>query len=179
MPFLRWRERMLVIMDHNLLILGAGQYRFVAAETARAMGCFGKIECLDDHHPDAIGKLSDYLKFRETYDTAFVAMGNPELRLTWLDNLEEAGYSLPVLIHPMAYVSPSATLMGGSIVEPMAVVQSNAMVKKGCLICAGSVVNHNAVVETGCQIDCGGIVMSNGTVPPKTRVPCGTVVQRN
>lgn len=166
-------------MDHNLLILGAGQYRFVVAETARAMGCYGKIDCLDDNHPDAIGTLFDYLKFTETYDTAFVAMGNPELRLTWLEKLEMAGFHLPVLIHPKAYVSPSAMLMGGSIVEPMAVVQSNAIIKRGCLICAGSVVNHNAVVEPGCQIDCGAIVMSGGVVPMKTKVPSGTVVQRN
>ena len=166
-------------MDHNLLVLGAGQYSFVVRETARAMGCFGKIDCLDDHHPDAIGTLSDYQKFVEIYDTAFVAIGNPELRMAWLEKLEEAGFCLPVLIHPKAYVSPSATLMGGTIVEPMVVVQSNAVVKKGCLICAGSVVNHNAVVESGCQIDCGSVVMSNGIVPPKTKVPCGTVVQRN
>ena len=166
-------------MDHNLLILGAGQYSFVVRETAQAMNCFGKIDCLDDHNPEAIGTLSDYLKFVGTYDTAFVAMGNPDLRLAWLEKLEEAGFRLPVLIHPQAYVSPSATVMGGSIIEPMAVVQSNAMVKRGCLICAGSIVNHNAVVEPGCQIDCGGIVMSGGVVPPKTKVPCGTVVQRN
>ena len=166
-------------MDHNLLILGAGQYSFVVRETAQAMGCFGKIDCLDDNHPDAIGTLSDYLKFAETYDTAFVAMGNPELRLEWLEKLDTAGYRLPVLVHPMAYASASATLAGGSILEPMAVVQANAVVKKGCLICAGSIVNHNAVVEAGCQIDCGGIVMSGALVPPKTKVPCGSVVCKN
>ena len=179
MPFFTMCERKMVIMDHNLLILGAGQYSFVVRETAQAIGCFGKIDCLDDHCPDAIGTFSDYQKMAGTYDTAFVAIGDPELRLAWLEKLEEAGYNLPVLIHPMAYVAPSATIMGGSIVEPMAVVQSNAVIKKGCLICAQSVVNHNAVVEQGSQIDCGAIVMSNGIVPPKTKVPCGAVVQRN
>ena len=179
MPFLPYCERMLVIMDHNLLILGAGQYSFVVRETARAMGCFEKIDCLDDNHPNAIGTLSDYLKFAESYDTAFVAIGNPDLRLAWLEKLERAGYILPVLVHPKAYVSPSARVMGGSIVEPMAVVQSNAVVEKGCLICAGSIVNHNALVESGSQIDGGGIVMSNGAVPPGTKVSSGMVVQRN
>ena len=166
-------------MENHLLILGAGQYSFVARETAEAMGCFGKIHCLDDNNPSAIGKLSDYLKLFGEYTHAFVAMGNPVLRLEWLGKLEAAGYGLPVLISPKAYVAPSAQVMGGSIIEPMAVVHSNALVKTGCLICAGSIVNHNAVVESGCQIDCGAIVMSNATVPAGTKVPCGAVVRRD
>ena len=179
MPFLRYVERKLIRMENNLLILGAGQYSFVARETAEAMGCFGKIDCLDDNNPDAVGKLSDYLKLFGEYQQAFVAMGNPELRLSWLEKLEAAGYGLPVLLHPKAYMAPSARVMGGSILEPMAVVQANAVVKTGGLICAGSIVNHNAVVEPGCQIDCGAIIMSNATVPRGTKVPCGTVIQRN
>ena len=163
-------------MEKHLLILGAGQYSFVARETAEAMGCFGKIDCLDDNNPSAIGKLSDYLKLFGEYTHAFVAMGNPVLRLEWLGKLEAAGYGLPVLISPKAYVAPSAQVMGGSIIEPMAVVHSNALVKTGCLICAGSIVNHNAVVEPGCQIDCGAIVKSNTVVPAGTKVPCGTVI---
>ena len=162
----------------NLLILGAGQYSFVARETAEAMGCFGRIDCLDDNNPGAIGKLADYLELSGIYRHAFVAMGNPDLRLSWLKRLDEAGYELPVLVHPKAYVAPSARIMGGSIVEPMAAEQSNALVMTGCLICAGSIVNHNAVVEAGCQIDCGAVVMSNAAVPRGTKVPCGTVIQR-
>ena len=165
--------------DKNLLILGAGQYSFVVMETAEAMGCFGKIDCLDDNNPRAIGKLSDFSELFGAYHCAFVAMGNPQLRLQWLEKLETAGYELPVLIHPKAWVSPTARMMGGCIAEPMAVVHSNAVVKTGCLICAGSIINHNAVVEPGSQIDCGAIVMSNATVPAGTKVPCGTVVQRD
>ena len=179
MPFLRCGERMWIRMKHNLLILGAGQYSFVAGETAEAMGCFGKIDYLDDNNPRAIGKLADYQKLFGEYTQAFVAMGNPELRLEWLSRLAAAGYGLPVLLSPRAYLSSSAQVMGGCILEPMAVVHANTVVKTGCLICAGSLVNHNAVVEAGCQLDCGAIVMSNATVPAGTKVPCGAVVQRN
>lgn len=166
-------------MGNNLLILGAGQYSFVARETAEAMGRFGKIDCLDDNNPSAIGKLSDYLKLFGEYTQAFVAMGNPTLRLQWLEKLKTAGYGLPVLVSPKAYVSPSAQVMGGCIVEPMAAVQANSVIKTGCLVCAGSIVNHNAVVEPGCQIDCGAVIMSNAFVSAGTKVPCGMVVQRN
>jgi len=162
----------------NLLILGAGQYGRVVRETAEAMGCFDKIGFLDDNSSVAIGKLMDYQRFVQVYSCAFVAMGNPTLRMQWLNALEEAGYELPILVHPKAYVSPSATLGKGTVVEPMAVVNAEAAVEMGGLLCAGCVVNHNAHVMPGCQIDCNAVVESNAVVPAGTKVPSGTVHER-
>lgn len=163
----------------NLLILGAGQYGCVVRETAEAMGCFEKIAFLDDNSPLAMDKLAAYEAFVREYGCAFVAMGNPALRLQWLEKLELAGYELPALIHPRACVSPSATLGKAVIVEPMAVVNAEAVVETGGLLCAGCVVNHNAHIMPVCQIDCGAVVASNATVPEGTKVPSGTVFIKN
>lgn len=165
-------------MIQNLLILGAGQYGRVVKETAEAMGCFSRIEFLDDNSPIAIGKLQDFEDYVHAYHCAFVAMGNPQIRKTWLDRLEQAGFELPVLIHPKAYVSASAQLGKVTIVEPMAVVNSEAVVERGCLVCAGSVINHNAHIMPVCQIDCNAVVASNTVVPEGTKVFSGTVFER-
>ena len=89
-----------------------------------------------------------------------------------------AEYDLPVLIHPKAYVSPSALLGKATIVEPLAVVNTGAVVEQGGLLCAGCVVNHNAHVMPVCQIDCNAIVASNATVPEGTKVCSGVVYER-
>ena len=162
----------------NLVILGAGQYGHVARETAEAMGCFGEICFLDDHSETAIGKLEDYRLLRSKYGSAFVAMGTPGLRMHWLKTLEDAGYQLPVLIHPKAYVSPSAQLGKGSIAEPMAVVNAGAEVGMGALLCAGCVVNHNAYVLPGCQIDCNAVVAAGAVVPEGTKVQSCSVFEK-
>lgn len=162
----------------NLLILGAGQYGQVVRETAQALGCFERISFLDDNSPIALGKLADFQDFSKEYGCAFVAMGNPGLRRQWLDKLEGAGYELPVLIHPKAYVSPSAKLGKGTIVEPMAVVNTEAVVEAGGLICAGCVVNHNAHILPVCQIDCNAVVASNAVVPEGTKVSSNMVFER-
>ena len=164
--------------EKSLLILGAGQYGQVVRETAEAMGCFSKIAFLDDNSPLAIGKMTEYEGFVQEYTNAFVAMGNPQLRKQWLDRLELAGYDLPVLIHPRAYVSPSAVLGKATIVEPMAVVNTEAVVEMGGLLCAGCVVNHNAHLMPVCQIDCNAVVASNATVPEGTKVCSGMVYER-
>ena len=162
----------------NLLILGAGQYGQVVRETAEAMGIFERICFLDDNNPAAIGKLAEYARFRGAYACAFVAMGNPALRKQWLEKLEEAGFELPVLVHPKAYISPSALLGCGTIVEPMAVVNTGAVVEKGSLLCAGCIVNHNAYIAVCCQIDCGAVVAAAANVAEGTKVASGTVYQR-
>ena len=163
---------------NNLLILGAGQYGQVVRETAEAMGIFEEISFLDDNSPMALGKLANYATFCNTYSHAFVAMGNPGLRLQWMEKLVNAGFELPVLIHPKAYVSPSAVLAPGTIVEAMAVVNTEAVVEKGGLICAGCVVNHNAHIMAACQVDCNAVVASNAIVPEGTKVFSGTVFER-
>ena len=161
--------------QNNLLIMGAGQYGQVVRETAEASGQFCRIAFLDDNNENALGKINDYEQYRSEFQYAFVAMGNPELRMRWMDKLKAAGFDLPVLIHPKAYVSPSALLGEGTIVEPMAVVNTEAVVEKGGLLCAGCVVNHNAHVMSCCQIDCGAVVASNAVVPEGTKVHSGTV----
>lgn len=159
----------------NLLILGAGQYSAVAKDTALAMGCFDRIDFLDDRNPAAIGTLADLTRYADRYQVGFVAMGNPQLRLRYLKELENAGYELVTLVHPSAVIMPSATVAGGCIVEAQCVVNSNTVVKTGCILSAGSVVNHDCVLHEACHVDCCAVVPSGRHVPTGTKVPCGTV----
>lgn len=161
-------------VNNNLLILGAGQYGAVASEIADSMGCFDRIDFLDDNAPEhAVGFFNDCQYLLTSYSYATVAIGNPELRALWLDRLREYGYKIPVLIHSQAYVSPAATIGEGTIVEPNATIQAHVRVGNACLICSGSVLKHNCEVGDVCYIDC------NSTVMPETCVPSGTRVNAN
>lgn len=160
---------------NRLLILGAGQYGTVAKEVAEAMGCYKNVAFLDDKSPNAVGKLEDYANFSGKYPYAFVAIGDLSLRGEWIRRLREAGFFLPVLVHPRAVVMPSAEVGAASIIEAMAVVNSNAVVGEGSIISSGSVVNHNATVGNHCHIDCNAVVPANEAVPDQTKILYGTV----
>lgn len=86
----------------NLLIIGAGQYGMVAKEIAESMGCFDRIDFVDDVSEAAVGKICDIEKLVHEYDSAVVALGNPELRLKLINGLCEMGYNVPTLIHERA-----------------------------------------------------------------------------
>ncbi len=162
----------------RLLILGAGQYGHVALDVATSTEKFSKIDFLDDNNEKAIGILNKLADFKGKYDCCTVAIGNNELRETFLKNAEDIGYDLSPLISPHAFISPSATIEKGAIIEPFAVVNANAVVGKGSYVSACSVINHNAVVGEYCHIDCGTIVTARAIVSPKTKTPCGAVINK-
>ncbi len=43
--------------NRHLLIIGAGQYGMVAKEIAESMGCFDRIDFVDDVSDTAVGKM--------------------------------------------------------------------------------------------------------------------------
>lgn len=165
-------------MNKNLLIIGAGQYGLLVRELATALESFHKIDFLDDSKEIAIGKIGEYEAFAGEYSYAFAAIGKADLRMQWVEKLEKAGFDVPVLISPMAYVSPSAKLGAGTVVEPMAVVHANTEIGKACIISAHSTVNHNSVCGDGCHIDCGAVIGSNSIVPCGTKVKYGEVFEK-
>ena len=148
----------------------------VAKEIAEATGLYDRIAFLDDNSSAAIGRLSDFDKFTDDFDSAVVAIGDAEKRLELIEQLIGAGYAVPVLIHPRAYVAPSATIGIGCFIEPMAVVHTDVVIGTGCIISAGTIINHNAVVGNGCHIDCGSIVGARANVPSFTKTDCGQII---
>ena len=158
----------------NLLIVGMGQYGFLAREIAWAMNCFDRIDFLDDNHPDAVGKMEDLARLSEQYDCAVVAIGNPEIRKSCMEKLDDL-YQLVSLIHPMSYISPSACVGRGCIIEPLAVIHTQTLIADGCLISAGAVINHNSKLGVCCHIDCNGTVPARAELAAYTKVSAGQV----
>lgn len=165
-------------MNNNLLILGAGGYGHVVREIAEDTGIFDKIDFLDDSSPLAIGKFGDAEKFLKGYRNAVVALGNAELRLGYIEKLRAAGFQIPAIISPKAYVSNSAKIGNGTIVEPFSAVNANSEVGIGVLLRCGSVIDHNAKVGDFCYIDCGVVVKANNSVGFKIKIAANSVVEK-
>lgn len=157
-------------MRKNILILGAGQYGRVVWEIVSAMARYNNVKYLDDNNPEAIGKFSDYEKFIGEYECAITAIGDNSLRLEMNEKLMKAGYSVPVLKHPMSYVSPSAVIDWGTIIEPFVTVHNDVIIGKGCILSAGAIVNHSSELKDGVHLDCGSVVAGSQIVPEKTKL---------
>lgn len=161
----------------KLLIIGAGGHGKVVREVAEALGIFEQIEFVDDNNELAIGKIEDLEKLRETYEVAFPAIGNNELRRKILMILQEQGYYIPTLIHPTAYVSASAEVLGGTIIEPKAIVNANSKIEQGCIISVGAIVDHDVIVEQCAHVNAGAICKAGSSVEMEKKLEAGQVVK--
>lgn len=172
-------------MNKNLLIIGGGIYAVLASEIAADMGCFKKIDFVDDEKKttsngmEVVGKIQDIERLAAEYSNIIVAIGNPQVRLSLLNRIkEEPSYRIVSLVSPKAYISPSAQIMDGCVVEPMAVIHTNCVIGFGCIISAGAVVNHAAMCCAGVHVDCNATVEGYCTVPIGTKICSGEVYQR-
>ena len=163
-------------MKRSLLILGAGGHGKVVAEVAKDCG-YEEIAFLDDNSDEAIGKISEMQKFTSLYKEAFVAIGNNQVRGEILTQLKTAGYEIPVLIHPSAYISRTARLRKGTVVEPKAIVNANADIGEGCIISVGTIVDHDTKLEEYVHINAGAIVKACTTVKQFQKIDAGEVAQ--
>jgi len=164
----------------KLLILGAGGYGKTVLDLAQQLGCYDKIAFLDDgkaNAPGVLGSCEEFLSFADDTTEMYPAFGNNEVRMGWIDRLMEHGIRVPVLIHPTAYVSPTATLFSGVTVLPKAVVNTGVMVKTGCIINIGALIDHDSVIEDGCHLAPGAIVKAENRIPAKSKIDSGTVIE--
>lgn len=80
----------------KLLILGAGGHGKVVREVAEAIcdikgkRIYSQIDFLDSN--------SELERYRDTYECTFVDISRNHIRRTCLENFQEAGFQIPVLI---------------------------------------------------------------------------------
>lgn len=163
----------------KLLILGAGGYGKTIADLAQQLGCYGKIAFLDDGRSGEgiLGKCGEFPNFADEDTHMYPAFGSNAIRMHWLRSLLEAGITVPSLVHPRAYVSPTAKIGTGTVVLPMAVVNTGVTVEAGCIINIGALVDHDSVIGAGTHLAPGAIVKAENRIPAMEKIESGRVIE--
>lgn len=148
---------------------------------------------IDDVHQGE-GVLGPFSSVQRTHPpTGYAcvnAVGYSDLaaRRTVSARIQEAGYTMPVLVHPRAYVSaassvgPGCFVMAGAIVDCRVSLADNVVVWPGvcvshdCTIAANTFLSPNCTVCGDCRVgaDCfvgaGAVIVSHAEVPERTRI---------
>ena len=163
----------------RLIIIGAGGFGQTVRDLAVQTGEYGSVCFLDDNSADAnvIGKCDDFAKFIGDGTDYVVALGNNALRMQWLGKLAEAKARMATIIHPTAYVSPTAKMAEGCMVLPQAVVNTNCVLGRGCIVNIGALIDHGCILGECVHVAPGGIVKAENRIPSMMKVESGEVVQ--
>ena len=162
----------------KLIILGAGGYGRTMADVAAQTGIYDEILFLDDNSraENVGGRCDDFARFADENTLFYPAFGNNELRMAWLKRLGEGGCGVATIIHPRAYVSPTARVAEGNAVLPYAVVNTECEIKAGCIINCGAIVDHGCVIEEGVHVSPGAIVKAENRIPRCMKVEAGEII---
>ncbi|MSU05595.1 hypothetical protein FYJ80_02205 [Spirochaetales bacterium NM-380-WT-3C1] len=98
--------------------------------------------------------------------------------MEWINRIEESGGQLATLIHPTAYISPTATINPGTVILPHAIINTDVVVGKGCIINLGDIFDHGCVLEEGVHICLGAIVKGENRIERLSKIEAGEVVER-
>ena len=162
---------------NNLLIIGAGSFSTEVEEMACLVG-YTNIFFLDDKATGSlvIGKTSNIGNMRDRFDTAIVALGNNGYRRKYHEVLKAYNYTIPILIHPTAYVSPDAMLSPGCIIRTYAVISRYAKLGEGVIVNIGGKIDHHCeigdfsmnkteeVIRGSAKVEAGSWIKANAVV---------------
>lgn len=162
----------------RLIVFGAGGFGQTVKDVASQSGRYFEVVFLDDQSAaaDVLGKCSDYPAFTDERTEFLVALGNNALRKQWLETLAEAKANIATLIHPSAYVSPTASISEGCIVLPQAVVNTNCVLNRGCIVNIGALVDHGCVLEECVHVAPGGIIKAENRIPALLKIESGEII---
>ncbi len=166
-------------------MVGAGGHAKVVADTARALGAWQDVGLLDDRFPDldrvegsrVVGHAEDWRRYPVEEVDVLVGIGDNRIRLEMQDEIEAAGYGLPVLIHPRAWVSPEAQLGPGTVVFAGAVVNSGARVGRAVILNTAATVDHDCTIGEGAHLSPGVHLGGGVGVGQRTWLGIGAVVR--
>ena len=162
----------------QLIIFGAGGFGQTVKDVASQTGRFNCIHFLDDNSlsEDVVGQCDEFQRFIAEQTYFLVAFGNNALRRQWLEMLAKANANIAALIHPSAYVSPTASIAEGCIVLPMAVVNTSCVLKRGCIVNIGALVDHGCILEECVHVAPGGIIKAENRISALLKIESGEVV---
>lgn len=166
----------------QLIIIGASGHGKVVADIAKKAG-YERIAFLDDDEArlscgayPVVGK-SDAFASQE--GDVFVAVGNASIRRKLMEQVESAGRSIPVLIHPSAVIAEDVIIKPGTIVAAGAILNPGAYIGKGCIVNTAASVDHDCKIGDYVHIAVGSHLAGTVSVGPCTWIGAGATISNN
>jgi sugar O-acyltransferase (sialic acid O-acetyltransferase NeuD family) len=152
----------------KLAILGASGHGRVVADTALQSG-WNQVVFFDDAFPNitvnsdwvVAGNTKDLIHAFGDFAGVAVAIGNNRIRLNKVQQLLDAGLTLPILIHPQTYIARNVEIEVGTVIFAGAIVQPGCVIGLGSIVNTGAMVDHDCSLAAGVHV-CPGVHLAGG-----------------
>lgn len=169
----------------RLAILGASGHGRVVADAAELAG-WREVCFFDDAVPKnkthgpwpVLGTTDELLTQVASWDGVVVAIGNNEIRLAKMEQLQVAGAPLSSIIHPSAVVSRYVQLGKGCVVFAGACINAGAVLGDGVIINTACSIDHDCQLGAGVHVSPGAHLAGGVRVGRASWIGIGAVVRQ-
>ncbi len=146
-------------MNDSLILIGGGGHALVVLDAARAAGIMvhGVLDdytnppaCAGPDAPPLLGPITETDPLH--IHPWIVCLGDPDTRRSLCTGLAAFTDRALSVIHPTAWVSPSARIGNGVYIGANAVVNARAVVADHVILNTGAIVEHECAIGTGTHI---------------------------
>ena len=117
-----------------------------------------------------IGNDSDLGDLAQKYKYALVTVGqikSPLLRIKLFSLAVEAGFVLPSIVSPNAYISQHSSIGSGTVVMHKALINVNTIIGDNCIVNSKALIEHDCRISEHCHISTnatinGGVIVQYG-----------------
>jgi sugar O-acyltransferase (sialic acid O-acetyltransferase NeuD family) len=172
----------------KVVIYGGGGLSKMIIETVRVLGFYQIAGIIDDNmKPGEVVIGSPVLGGSEMLPELYKkgirmavnsvgGIGHYKVRLKIFEQLADAGFVCPVIIHPTAHVDPSAKLEAGVLILAQSYVSGSAIIGSGSLINNSVVVSHDCVLGVCTNLSPGAKIAGDAVIGDFTQVGMNATV---
>ena len=176
------------IDEKSLIIYGGGGHGKSLVDLVRLQNVYKVIGIVDDGLPVGSsvldvpvlggGAVLEALRSRgvKLAINAVGGIGNLAPRLKVFENLRQAGFDIPTVIHPAAVVEASAEIAAGVQIFAHAYIGSAVQVSFGCIVNTGAIVSHDCILGEMVNISPGAILAGSVKVGERSLIGMGVTV---
>lgn len=100
-------------------------------------------------------------------------VGDSNHRQKIFEKFKTQGYYFPALVHPWAYVDPTAILKEGAQIMAGSMIQADVCIGQNVIINTHALVDHDSVIEDHVHIAPGAVLCGNVHIAKGAFVACG------
>ena len=127
-----------------------------------------------------LGTDQEMKKISKRIRYALISVGQikiAKIRINLYKKAIKAGFKMPVIKSPHAYVSPRAKIGKGTIIMHGAIVNANAVIGKNCILNTKCIIEHDTTVSDHCHVSTGAILNGKVSLGRGSFVGSGSVIK--
>lgn len=177
--------------ERAIVVYGAGGHGKAVIELIQAIGAYEVVGLIDDGVPlgeqvmgvEVLGGGENLRSLRQKgigqAANAVGGIGDINSRVRVARRLETAGFHLPSLVHPTAFVEPSASYGEGVQIFPHAYLGSEARLGKAVIVNTSAVVSHDCDLGAFVNIAPGALIAGAVRIGARSLVGMGVTINLN